>query len=159
MSAHSPIGHSHCCFFHFQTILWPRKKRWLGCLSASITFAPLMFTFLPLKSMHGPHRHYLEACKHLSILMALHLLFFTNGEKSDSEKLARPRAWQNNWTRQIHGTGEDSGLWISDLLWLWVSRISYKSCMHAAWLSTHLIMHAIQCDWPADQCRLSLTTN
>ena len=142
MSAHSPIGHSHCCFFSLSNDFVTKKKRWLGCLSASITFDPLMFTFLPLKSMHGPHRHYLEACKHLSILMALHLLFFTNGEKSDSEKLARPRAWQNNWTRQIHGTGEDSGLWISDLLWLWVSRISYKSCMQHGYPHTWSCMQS-----------------
>ena len=49
---------------------------------------------------------------------------------------------EHDRTGQIHGTGEDSGLWISGLLWLWVPRISYKSCMQHGYPHTWSCMQS-----------------
>ena len=74
----------------------------------------------------------------------------------------RKTCTSTSMTEQLNkaDTWNRRGLWTLNL---WPSLAlgvkNFIQVMHAAWLSTHLVMHAIQCDWPADQCRLSLTTN
>ena len=154
MSAHSPIGHSHCCFFHFQTILWPRKKDDLAAYLRPSLLPPSCLLFFLLKACMAP---IVIIWRPASTSASLWLCFFCFSpiEKNQTQKLAHPRAWQNRadtWNRR--------GLWTLNL-WpsLALGAKNFIQVMHAAWLSTHLVMHAIQCDWPADQCRLSLTTN